>query len=141
MPHHQPLAGIIRAGDLGQIALVEQRELQGSVRSGERLDGRGAQRGDPVEPGRDQILAQPCLGDHAAIPDQDYAAEAEAMLELVDLAFEGAGIGGIAGKHLDRDRAAFLIAQHAKDDLPFVVAVVAAVAVLGQWAAAAFQIG
>jgi hypothetical protein len=63
------------------------------------------------------------------------------VLELVDLAFESAGIGGIAGKHLDRDRTALLSAQHAKDDLPLVVAVVAAVAVLGQWAAAAFQIG
>ena len=70
--HHQPLARIIRAGDLGQIALVEQRELQAPVGGGERLDGRGAQRGEPVEPGRDQILAQPRLGDHAAIADQDH---------------------------------------------------------------------
>jgi hypothetical protein len=47
----QPLAGKLGGGDLGQIAFVEQRELEGAgVEQG--ADLRGAQRGDPVEPGR-----------------------------------------------------------------------------------------
>src|SRR5215471_9759388 len=45
----QPLAGEIGADDLGQVALVEQRQLQRPV-IGEGLDGGGAQCGNPVEP-------------------------------------------------------------------------------------------
>ena len=43
----QPLAGEVRRGDLGEVLLVEQAELQRPVVGHELLDGRGAQRGDP----------------------------------------------------------------------------------------------
>ena len=60
--HDQPLARIVGRGDLGQVAIVEQRELQ---RAGldQLLDLRGAQGGDPVEPGRLQVLADARAGD------------------------------------------------------------------------------
>ncbi len=43
----QPLAGEVRAGDLGQVLLVEEAELQRPAVGHELSDGRGAQRGDP----------------------------------------------------------------------------------------------
>ena len=51
----QPLSGEIRAGDLGQVLLIEQATLQRPVLGHELADRRGAQRGDPpvgVGPGR-----------------------------------------------------------------------------------------
>jgi hypothetical protein len=44
----QPLAGEVFGGDLGQVLLVEEAELQRAVVGHELLDGRGAQRGDPA---------------------------------------------------------------------------------------------
>ena len=44
----ETLAGIVVRGDLRHVALVEQRELQGAALGRQGLDGRGAQRGDPI---------------------------------------------------------------------------------------------
>src|SRR5580692_11708020 len=44
---HQPLAGIIRMGDLGEVLLIEQGQLQRAAVSGQDGDVRGLQRGDP----------------------------------------------------------------------------------------------
>jgi hypothetical protein len=55
---------------------------------------RGAQRGDPVEPGWLDILLDACLGDHAAIADEHHVAELEPLLELVDLGGQRGGITG-----------------------------------------------
>jgi hypothetical protein len=46
---HQPLAGEVRAGDLGQVLDIEHRQLQVPVPD-QRLDLRGAQRSDPWKP-------------------------------------------------------------------------------------------
>jgi len=40
----QPLAGEVRRGDLGQVLLIEQGQLERPVVGHELLDGRGAQR-------------------------------------------------------------------------------------------------
>src|SRR5207302_3770422 len=45
----ESLAGIVGVGDLGQVLLVEERELQGPARD-QGLNRRGAQGGDPLEP-------------------------------------------------------------------------------------------
>src|SRR5215469_14029582 len=45
----EPLAREVRTFNLGEIARLEQRQLQGAVFGGEFLDRRGSQRGDPVE--------------------------------------------------------------------------------------------
>jgi hypothetical protein len=51
---HQPLAGVVGVGDLKQVVLIKQRQLQ---RPGldQRLDLRGAQRGDPIQLRRAQF--------------------------------------------------------------------------------------
>ena len=102
---HQTLAGEIGCGDAGHVALVEQRELQRAALQ-QRLDRRRAQRGDPVQAGRFDVLGDARLGDHAAIADQHHMLEAEALLELLDLRRQRHRIGGVAVEHLDGDRAA-----------------------------------
>ena len=87
----QPLARKLGRGDAGHVAVIEERHLQCAAVE-QCLDCRGAQGGDPVEPGRLEILADPCLGDHAAVPtgqarglkahDQDDMVETEALLQL-----------------------------------------------------------
>ena len=80
----QPLAGVVRAGDLGQVLLIEQGQLQRAVVGHELADGRGAQRGDPpvgVRPGRAVVpLVQggdPGAGDHAPVADHDHLGQPE----------------------------------------------------------------
>ncbi len=102
----QPFAGIVRTFDLGQIALVEQRGLQGSVLGRQLLDRRRPQRGQPVQSGRCKLLGDARAGDQAAVADQNHAAEPEAPLQLVDLRRERRRIAGVALEHLDRDRTA-----------------------------------
>src|SRR5215218_5030713 len=67
----QPLPGIVRVADLGQVLLIEQRQLQRPILSGQRGHRRGAQRAHPAEPaGRPQRL-DAGGGEHATIPDDD----------------------------------------------------------------------
>ena len=138
--NNQPFARIIGGGDLGEIALIEQRQLQWT-RLGEFLDLRCAQAGDPIEAGWLDVLANARRGDHAAITDQNHMLETEALLQLVDPCCQRAGIAGIPLEHLNSDRPAIAITQQAVHDLRPVRAVIAAVAILRQFAAAAFQIG
>ena len=113
---HQPLAGEVRRGDLGQVLGVEQGQLQVPA-ADQRLDLRGAQRGDPVQVSGGDVFAQPGGGQHAPVPDQHHLAEPEPVLELIDLAGHGRGVPGVAGEHLDGDRDAALAGQQPVDDL------------------------
>ena len=131
---------IVGRGDLGQVTIVEQRQLQrAAIR--QLLDARRPERGDPVQPGRLEILADARAGDHAAVANHDHTVQAEAELELLHLAAERHRVGGVALEHLDCDRAALTVAQQAIDDLEPVGPMITAVAVLRQCAAAAFEIG
>ena len=136
----QAFAWIVRGGDLGQVPLVEQRKLQ-RAGLGEGLDLRRAQRGDPVEPGGLEVLADPRRGDHAPVADQHQVLEAKAALQRLDLARHYARVAGIAFEHLDGNRPSIAIAEQAVDDLQPIRAAVAAVAVPDELAAPAFQIG
>ena len=78
----ETLAGIVVGGDLRHVALVEQRQLQGAALGRQSLDGRGAQRGDPVEAGWLEVGVDARLGDHAAIADQHDAFEPKARAQL-----------------------------------------------------------
>ena len=82
-----------------------------------------------------------CAGQHSAVADHDHALQVEALLQLVDLRRQHHRIGGIAFEHLDRYRAAVGGAHQADDNLRPVTAVVAAVAIPRQFAAASFEIG
>ena len=86
------------------------------------------------------VLGDARLGDHAAVADQDHMVEVEALLELLDLGRQGHRIGGVAVKHLDGDRAAVGGAEQAVDDLQRALPAVAAIAALGQRAAAPFHV-
>jgi hypothetical protein len=68
----EPFAGKVGRGDLCQIALVEQGELQWPGVIGECGDLRCPEAADPVEPGWRQLLADPRRRDHAAVADQRH---------------------------------------------------------------------
>src|ERR1700722_14735976 len=136
----EALAREVRTFDLGQVALVEQRELQGSALGGELLDRRGSQRGDPVEPGRLELVLDAGLRDHPAVADHDDTLEPEAVLELGDLITERRWITGIAFEHLDRDWTTFGRAQEPEHDLHLVAAAVPRMAEARQLAAASLHI-
>ena len=85
---HQPLAGEVRGGDLGQVLGIEQGQLQVPA-ADQRLDLRGAQRGDPVQVSGADVLAQPGGGQHAPVPDQHHLGDPEPVLDLGHLAGHG----------------------------------------------------
>jgi hypothetical protein len=81
----QPLARELGRGNAGHVAVIKQRHLQRAAVE-QCLDRRGAQGGNPVEPGRFEVLGDPGLGDHASVTDQDDVVESEALLQLAYLA-------------------------------------------------------
>jgi len=104
------------------------------------LDRRRPQCGDPIQTRRAQRLLDARAGQHAAVANHHHALQAEALLQLVDLCRQGQRIGGVAFEHLDRHRAAVACAHQANDELRPVATVVAAVAILRQFAAASFEV-
>ena len=104
LAHDEVLTGIIGALDLGEIALVEERELD-LPRLDERPDGRGAQRRDPIQTlDRFDLIADPGFGDHPPISHQHHTRELETMAQLLDLGAERLGIGSIPVKHFHGHR-------------------------------------
>jgi hypothetical protein len=80
----QPLARIVVRGDLGQVALVEERQLELARLHELRQLGRL----ERCDPGgalglRQQLEVR--LGDHAAVRDHDHALQREAHPQLLDL--------------------------------------------------------
>src|ERR1700747_3181224 len=80
----EPLARELGRSDAGHIAVIKQRHLQGAAVE-QCFDCRGAQGGNPVEPGRFDVLGDPLLGDHPPVTDQDDMVESEALLQLGQL--------------------------------------------------------
>jgi hypothetical protein len=66
-------------GELVRVAFTEGQD----VKAGDLSDLRGAQRGDPVEPGRHQLVADAGTGDHAAVSDEHHPRQPEALFELL----------------------------------------------------------
>ena len=142
----EPLAGEVRRGDLGEILLIEEAELERAVVGHELFDGGGAQRGDPpvgVRPGGPVFqLVQgpdPGAGDHAAVADHDHLGQPEFLPDHVGDGGEGGGVAGVAGEDPDRDRAAFGVGEQPVLDLQFAFLAVPGVAAGGQRAVRAFQ--
>ncbi len=117
---HQPLARVeFRCGDLDQIPLVEDRQLQ--VAAGRKLaDRRSPQPGDPPQSRRPEILADAGVGQHPPVSDQDDPGQREAFGELLDLGGHGAGVGRVALEDLGGHRAALPVAQQSEDNLKLV---------------------
>ena len=123
--HHQPLVGEVLARELQQVALVEQRGLEGSVLGRQLRDLRRAQGADPVHALGLEHLLDARRGQHAAVAHPGDALDAEALLELGHLRGHRGRVGGVALEHLHRDRAALGRADQAEDDLRVVALAVA----------------
>jgi hypothetical protein len=136
----QPLAGIVRGRtDLGQVGLIEQRQLQLAI-ADQLFDLRRLERGDPADP---VLLAQQLevgLGHHAAIADHDHPLKTEARLELGDLGGHRLVIVRLAREDLDRDRPAGPVAQQSVDDLQRPPLAIARITKLGQRATTPLEI-
>ena len=117
LAHHQAFARIVGAGDLSHVAIIEQRGLQRPAFGDELLDRRRPQCGDPIQTSRAQCLLDARAGQHAAVADHHHALQVETLLQLVDRCRQRQRIGGVAFKHLDRNRAAVGRAHQANDNL------------------------
>ena len=103
----QPLAGEIIRGDLGEILLTGQGQLQRPVAGDQLADGRGAPRGDPpvgVRPGRPvfQLVqgSDPGAGDHAAVAGHNHPGQPEFLPHHRGDLGEGGRVAGAAGPPL-----------------------------------------
>ena len=143
----QPLAWEVRAGDLGQVLLVEEAELERAVVGYQLLDGRGAQRGDPAV-GIGAGGCRPPVWFNAAIraevimprsPTMTMSRQPERLPYHLDDLGEGGRVAGVAGEHPDRDRAAFRVGEQPVLDLQLAFLAVPGVAAGGQRAVRAFQ--
>jgi hypothetical protein len=99
------------------------------------------QAGDPVQPGRLEILADAGRRDHAAVTDQHQMLEPEPLPQFVDLCGKRAGVPNITLEHLDGDRPAIAVTKQAIDDLQPIRPTIAAVPVPGELAAPALNVG
>jgi hypothetical protein len=138
----QPLAGEVLAGDLGEVLLVEEAELERAVVGGELADGRGAQRGDPGVPAvefPDGLDAGG--GDHAAVADQDHLPEPEPVVHGAEDLGERSGVGGVPVEDPDRDGPAGGVGEQPVLDLHVAFLAVAGVAAGPQRAVRPLQPG
>ena len=136
----QALAGEIGRGDLGQVLLVGQAELERPVPGHELADGRGAQRGDPpvliVEFAEGLDAGG---GDHAAVADHDHLRQPELAVHDVQDLGEGCGVGGVPLEDADRDGPALGVGEQPVLDLHRALLPVAGVAARPERAAPALQ--
>jgi hypothetical protein len=124
----QPLAGEVIGGDLGEVLLAGQAELERAVVGHQLADGGGAQRGDPPVGVRGWPLGpvaglvqrgDPGAGDHPAVADHDHLGQPELVPDHVGDGGERGRVTGVAGEHPDRDRAAFGVGEQPVLDLQF----------------------
>ena len=80
-------------------------------------------------------VADPGSGDHPPVADHDQALDAEVAADPGDRGLERLGVAGVAGEHLDGDRAAFGVGEQPVFDLLAAALAVAGVPERGQLAA------
>ena len=128
----QPLAGELIAGDIGEVALVEERGLH-SPGADEIADRRRTERCDPRHPVEVlEFLANAGGGQHPPVANQHHVGEAEAAPDLLDLGGDGGRIARRPFEHLHGERAPIGRAEKPDDDLELPLLVVAAVAALDE---------
>ena len=138
MAGDQPLAGVVRGADLGQVLGIEQAHLQRAV-PGELLDRRGAQAGDPAHARRLFQRLDPGAGDHAPVPDHDCLGDAELAPDHLHCLDEGRRVAGVAREHPHRHRAAVAAGEQPVLDLRLAALAVAGMPERRQFAVAAFH--
>jgi hypothetical protein len=138
---HKSLARKVGARDLGELLLVEQRELQGTSFD-EFSNLWCAQRGDPFD-ARElfEVLFDAGRGDHASVAYQDNLLEAKPFAQLVELRSKGGRITSVAFEDLDGDRAALGVAEQSENDLGSSSFAIAAVAQLSERTPTPFEVG
>ncbi len=141
MAADQPLAGVAGVGDLGEVLGIEQAHLQGAVIFGQGGDGGGLQRGDPAHPVQLAQVVDPGAGDHPAVADHDQGSDAEVAADPHYGGLERVRVCGVAGEHLDRDRAALRVGEQPVLDLLAAAPAVAGVPERGQLAVTALHPG
>ena len=87
-----------------------------------------------------QVFPNACAGDHAAVTNQHHIGEAESLAQLIDLSGDGFGIGSIAGKNFNGDRASGSVGEEAKDDLQCTGFVVSGMTEFGQRTVAPLEV-
>ena len=108
---------ILGVGELAEVHLVEQRQLERALVIGEGFDLRGPKRCQPAQPAKFSERLDASRGDHPPVADHDEMGEPEALAhDLHDLA-ERDGVGCVAGKDPDRDRTALWVCQEPVLDL------------------------
>ncbi len=136
----QPLARTeLGRGDLGQVPLVEDRQLQVAAGS-EPADRRSPQRGDPPQPRGPEVLADAGVGQHPPVAGHDDPREREAPGELLDPGGHGAGVGRVALEDPGGHRTALPVAEQGEDDLKLAAPAVAGAAALGRRALRALEV-
>ena len=128
----QALTGVVRVGELAEVHLVEERELQRAVILGERLDLGGPQRRQPAEAPHLLQGLDARRGDHPPVADHDEMGEPEPVAHHLGDVFERGRIGGVAGEDPDGDRRAVSSGQKPVPDLGLVALGVARVPEGGQ---------
>jgi hypothetical protein len=124
----QPLVRVVRVGDLGQVALIEQRQLQRPVVTGQRGDRRCPQAGQPAQPAEVFQRLDPGGGDHAPVADHDQVGQPEPGPHDLDGVGERGRVGGVAREHPDRDRPTVGVGEQPVLDLRQALLAVAGVA-------------
>ena len=136
---HEPLIGVIGMGELKQIALVKQLRLQGLVFD-EGADRATLECGNPVDAVLGLDLVNGLLRDHASIPNDHEAVDAEAVLQAMDLGHEGLRIGGITLVNRHGHRAATMIRQEPVIDLEQALLAVPVITELSQRTGRALEV-
>ena len=137
---HQALTGVVGAGDLCHIAMIEQRGLQRPTVSGQRLDRRGTQRGDPSSPaGRSAGSMRASV----SMPRSPTITTRCRLKRWLSLSICAASVIGSAVLPSNTSIATGqpFAAQQADHQLRTVAPVIATVAETSELAAAPFQVG
>ena len=115
---HQPLAGVVGMGDLGEVGLVEQADSWSGPSSAASAATSGARSAvTQPNPPRSRNAAILRTGDHPAVADQHQVGQAELGAHHVDGGGERGRVGGVAGEDPDRDRPAVGVGEQPVVDL------------------------
>ncbi len=136
----QPFGRVeLGSADLGHVSLVEDRQLQVAL-IGQGADCRRPRCADPRQFRGFEVLPDARVGDQAAVADHHYPVQGEAVLELLDVRAQRAGVRGVAREDFDRHRAAVPVAEQSEGDLRLASLAVSGVAVPGERALRSFEV-
>ena len=126
--YDEALAGEVGTADLGEVALVEEAQLERALLD-QTADGGRPQGADPVDAAALPEALDARAGEHAPIARQHEVLQAEASLERIEPVLQGGRIGGVPREGLDAEGPSLRVEHEAEHDLLAVGPMVPAVAV------------